>query len=1126
MAKCPNKAHPDYKVLEARHGEKGAFRMYMENRYDIPVPENISKKIRFGLKGLVFKSRDTMEAMDKNPEVAQEIIDSLEEIMPNVKVHKDGMFDKDGNWIEIAPGEKGMHYRNAFQGAVAWANDAYMETPPHEYAHEYIDMFRELPIVKRGIEKYGEEQLVKRMGAYYAKRKMSNSFQKFVQDFWASIKSFLGNSNVSDILSSHFYKGDMLDGPVHKGTAIVRYQKGNKILKPTNGGVNSDGQYEKDDIAPAHEMSNEDAANKFQEDAINDEAFVHDESDIAKSQEAKNINTAKLGLLIRNKINRLRKIDRTAQKLEKNAPHTDSRLLEDLEEVADNSEQLNNIAKKLLGIETLSTVKVAGEEKTTAVELTAEEQKAFDTILAIEKRFAYKELTDNSYFDSHGNLINKEAVNISISNEVSQTALRRKALYDKIPTEALKKIFRTIEKMLTDWQGNARLITKYLSGGENTELSDMMYKSLNQGNKTQNKIKQGFADIFKSTESIPGFKNWSIHNKKGTTIDEIDTVDVTTADGKVKLSRAEYLGLYLNLRQSDSKAAIMNKGFIIDEKVKGRSGQYNKAHQVTATEILNITSSVESDPQMMEVVKKIDEAFAYLYEQTNETFKQEYGYDLENRPNYFPGTPGKESIQSRKRESSLDEFRAGNARMGANEPMRISDAFQVINNAKNTGATYAGYALPVSNIRKLIASISGDYVNQDENKYFKSLEGVVNSIESPGQIFGSEGEANFAQKINRLTSNFAVAVLGMNIPVMMKQPVSYITAKEEIDSKYLKKAGWGAAGFVGINPMKIIKSLKWTGIEGGETWLPLEWSLDIKNDAVYDEMMKDPNARARLEGEFSKEAGEALLNNEIGQDKIGLLGLKVKGEKVEVSKARLMEGIKIFDSVTVMSIWKAVKFETAEQHKELVEGTKEYEEHVSERWNDIINKTQPTYDAANRSVLSLSKNPIARMFSIFGSARSKVAMLMIDGAISYINNPSPENAKILYKRSINVVLLTSMALAAVDVLKGGVLYGYDDDDDYLNMIGLSMIATNFGNFYGISDITSLIMSQMDDKPWHKNMQTPVEVLGQEFSEAISHAFKGNFSKAFEKSLSVALKSTGLPMSVKTYTKAAYKQTAQ
>ena len=123
----------------------------------------------------------------------------------------------------------------------------------------------------------------------------------------------------------------------------------------------------------------------------------------------------------------------------------------------------------------------------------------------------------------------------------------------------------------------------------------------------------------------------------------------------------------------------------------------------------------------------------------------------------------------------------------------------------------------------------------------------------------------------RPTTHFiqSVSVLGMNIPVMAKQTISFITAKEEIDSKYLKKAGWGAAGFVGINPMKIIKSLKWTGIKGGETWLPLEWSLDIKNDAVYDEMMKDPNARARLEGEFSKEAGEALLNNEIGQDKNG-----------------------------------------------------------------------------------------------------------------------------------------------------------------------------------------------------------------------------------------------------------------
>ena len=129
-------------------------------------------------------------------------------------------------------------------------------------------------------------------------------------------------------------------------------------------------------------------------------------------------------------------------------------------------------------------------------------------------------------------------------------------------------------------------------------------------------------------------------------------------------------------------------------------------------------------------------------------------------------------------------------------------------------------------------------------------------------------------------------------------------------------------------------------------------------------MMQDSKMRARLEGMVSKETGEALMNAEIGQDKIPMPWKNKAGEKVYISKARLMEGIKIFDSVTIMSIWKAVKLETAEKHPDLVEGTPEYKEHVALRVNNIVNKTQPTYDPANRAVLSLSKNPVARVFNV------------------------------------------------------------------------------------------------------------------------------------------------------------------
>jgi hypothetical protein len=108
------------------------------------------------------------------------------------------------------------------------------------------------------------------------------------------------------------------------------------------------------------------------------------------------------------------------------------------------------------------------------------------------------------------------------------------------------------------------------------------------------------------------------------------------------------------------------------------------------------------------------------------------------------------------------------------------------------------------------------------------------------------------------------------------------------------------------------------------------------------------------------------------------------------------------------------------------------------------------------------------------------------------------------------------------MLKGAALYGMDDDE-IASFITFSMINNNASYMYGISNLTALITSQMDDKPWHKNLQAPVEGMVQELSQALSHTFKGNFDKALLKSIDVTLKASGLPTAFKTYPKAAIKR---
>jgi hypothetical protein len=203
-----------------------------------------------------FGSANTKALLTSNPKVAGEIIDSLKTLFPQVKINKDGIV-KDGKFVPLQEGEKGMHIRNAFESMVAWANDAYMETPPHEYAHAYIEMYSESPLVKEAIEKYGSIEAVARiMGRHYAGKKTSGWFQNFVQKFWNLIKGIAGSPDIGFKISEAFMKGEKLSSTEEAGFNTIEYQKKDPLKNyATTGGVDTSGLTEID-VTP---MSTEDS---------------------------------------------------------------------------------------------------------------------------------------------------------------------------------------------------------------------------------------------------------------------------------------------------------------------------------------------------------------------------------------------------------------------------------------------------------------------------------------------------------------------------------------------------------------------------------------------------------------------------------------------------------------------------------------------------------------------------------------------------------------------------------------------------------------------------------------------------------------------------------------------------
>lgn len=94
---------------------------------------------------------------------------------------------------------------------------ATLDTVPHEYAHIYLNMYRNTAIVKQGIRKFGNENLADYMGLYYQDRmtgSLAKRFGMWAKQFWLKIKKLLGvkmsDQDVKDYLAGAFFSGKKL----------------------------------------------------------------------------------------------------------------------------------------------------------------------------------------------------------------------------------------------------------------------------------------------------------------------------------------------------------------------------------------------------------------------------------------------------------------------------------------------------------------------------------------------------------------------------------------------------------------------------------------------------------------------------------------------------------------------------------------------------------------------------------------------------------------------------------------------------------------------------------------------------------------------------------------------------
>ena len=115
MSTCPNITNPNYKAAVKAYGVDQAIQMYEDSNGDMPKIASDNNQVGNEFGKTTYPTSSTLDLLNERPKLASKIIDSLKRIFPEVVISKGGIIDKNGKYKQIPPGEKGMHYRNAFQ---------------------------------------------------------------------------------------------------------------------------------------------------------------------------------------------------------------------------------------------------------------------------------------------------------------------------------------------------------------------------------------------------------------------------------------------------------------------------------------------------------------------------------------------------------------------------------------------------------------------------------------------------------------------------------------------------------------------------------------------------------------------------------------------------------------------------------------------------------------------------------------------------------------------------------------------------------------------------------------------------------------------------------------------------
>lgn len=516
---------------------------------------------------------------------------------------------------------------------------------------------------------------------------------------------------------------------------------------------------------------------------------------------------------------------------------------------------------------------------------------------------------------------------------------------------------------------------------------------------------------------------------------------------------------------------------------------YAKAVQVTVEDLGKIIDTLT--PRQKQVAEKMQGFLSgNVADWGNKASMTLYGYRKFTEEHYWPIQVNKNSVRTMNAEDGTVQTQTNfyklvnigatkSVKKNANNGLFIKGAFDTFTKHITEMSAYSAYAVPITDAMKWYNALS--FEEKDDG--YIAISGTKQSIE---RAFGNDAKAYFEKLIldingsadnkyaggageEALIRNFKVAAVGANMRVAIQQPTAYLRASAVMDLKYLLK-----------------------GL--------------LQKPASKEAIDNCPIARWKSWGFYETSMGITMKQLITGQqttvDKIREKSMWLAGKG---------------DELTWGVLWNACKAEIRDK-TDFEEGTAEFTQAVSDRFSEVVDKTQVVDSILHRSQFMRSTSSFSKMLSAF-KAEPTISYNMLYTAAYDYNNAKPDKKKAMAKRLVRV----AVAHIATSILTAGIAsiadaFRHDDDEKkwlelYLEAFGGNLLdgINPFSAVPYISDIISILSGYSASRMDIEGIEELIQSC-ESWQKVFSGEKKPDVWKLMMSSAKGISKVTGLPIS--------------